>query len=161
MNQLANIWQDQFREDYEIVAKYAKKFPNNNQNSYGPGWNAIPIKFRGKFSKLSKKLGLTRAFCDHPSINTAVFAVLYPGTFVNPNDNIYGENQTIYHFPIISPIGDVGLKLEKDEFMQKWKDGEVIQHKGDDMYCAWNFTRKPRVILHLTVQDDYDTSRSI
>jgi len=153
MSRVALIWQDRFKADYEVLEKFERKFPNNNQNSYGPGWKAIPIKFRGKFSKLADKIPDTKEFCKNKKINTAVFAVLYPYTFVHPNDNIYEDEQTVYHLPIITPGGDIGIKFEKSDDIMKWYPGEIIEHKGNEMYCAWNFTHMKRVMLHLTVED--------
>lgn len=137
--------------DYRSVEKFERKFPFTNQHSYGPGWKAIPIKYNYKFSALSRKIPFTADLFKDDSINTAVFAVLYPFTFVHPNDNMYSENQMIYHIPLITPQGDIGIKLEKHCHMQKWSNGKIISHRGDDMYCAWNFTDRKRVMLHITV----------
>jgi len=142
---------EQITDDYRTVEKFERKFPFTNQHSYGPGWKAIPIKYNHKFSALSRKIPFTSDLFKDDSINTAVFAVLYPFTFVHPNDNMYSEDQTIFHVPVISPQGDIGIKLEKYQHIQKWTPGQIISHRGDDMYCAWNFTNLKRVKLHITV----------
>lgn len=153
LTRLAATWKDQFEEDYKKLEKFERKLPNNNQNSYGPGWKAIPIKFRGKFSRLADKIPQTKDFVSGKNINSAVFAVLYPYTFVHPNDNIYDEGQTVYHVPIITPGGDIGIKFENCDEIFKWLPFQILEHKADEMYCAWNFTPMKRVMLHLTYED--------
>jgi beta-hydroxylase len=154
---LQNNWQ-KIREEAmhlfdEGFIRSAEKHNDASFNSFfKQGWKRFYLKWYGE------PLASAEALCPEtvkllnsiPSVKAAMFALLPPGSRLNPHRDPFAGSLR-YHLGLITPNSD-DCRIFVDGEMHAWRDGKDIVF--DETYVHWaeNRTNETRVILFADVE---------
>jgi beta-hydroxylase len=141
---------------------YIRAAEKHNDASFGSffkeGWKRFYLKWYGE------ALPSAHALCPHtvallatiPSVKAAMFALLPPGSKLNPHRDPFAGSLR-YHLGLITPNSD-DCRIFVDGELYAWRDGEDIVF--DETYVHWaeNRTEQTRVILFCDVERPLRTS---
>ncbi len=110
------------------------------------GWRPIWLKFLDVYSGISDKLPtLTNIVREMENeIILLHVSMMLPGTDLTPHYGISMAHLR-YHYGLLIPDGDTGLRIEKSVY--KWKTGEGIQFDDTYLHSAWNKTTGIRLVI--------------
>ncbi|QDE40226.1 aspartyl/asparaginyl beta-hydroxylase domain-containing protein [Luteibacter pinisoli] len=154
---LQNNWQ-KIREEAmhlfdEGFIRSAEKHNDASFNSFfKQGWKRFYLKWYGE------PLASAEALCPEtvkllnsiPSVKAAMFALLPPGSRLNPHRDPFAGSLR-YHLGLITPNSD-DCRIFVDGEMHAWRDGKDVVF--DETYVHWaeNRTNETRVILFADVE---------
>ncbi|WP_414674487.1 aspartyl/asparaginyl beta-hydroxylase domain-containing protein [Luteibacter sp.] len=137
----------------EGFIRSAEKHSDASFNSFfKQGWKRFYLKWYGE------PLASAEALCPEtvkllnaiPSVKAAMFALLPPGSKLNPHRDPFAGSLR-YHLGLITPNSD-DCRIFVDGEMHAWRDGKDVVF--DETYVHWaeNRTNQTRVILFADVE---------
>jgi len=121
-------------------------------------WKTYTFKFFGikHLPNFKSCPTLAKIINNCPSIVTAEFSMLEPGTHILPHRG-YTDLVLRSHLGMIIPDGDAAIRVGGDT--KNWKEGEFLIFDDSIDHEAWNKTDKRRIVLMIDfVPNDSDLS---
>jgi beta-hydroxylase len=163
LDPLRDGWRDIREEALHLFDEgYIRAAEKHNDASFGSffkeGWKRFYLKWYGEPLPSAHTLcPNTVALLDTiPSVKAAMFALLPPGSKLNPHRDPFAGSLR-YHLGLITPNSDLCL-IHVDGEPYSWRDGEDIVF--DETYVHWaaNDTAQTRVILFCDVERPLHTT---
>ncbi|MEP7042881.1 MAG: aspartyl/asparaginyl beta-hydroxylase domain-containing protein [Dokdonella sp.] len=141
---------------------YIRAAEKHNDASFGSffkeGWKRFYLKWYGE------PLPSAHALCPNtvalldkiPSVKAAMFALLPPGSKLNPHRDPFAGSLR-YHLGLITPNSD-DCRIFVDGQLYAWRDGEDIVFDETFVHWAENRTDQTRVILFCDVERPLHTA---
>ena len=134
---------------------YIRAAEKNNDASFNSffkeGWKRFYLKWYGDSLPSAKALcPKTVALVESiPSVNAAMFALLPPGSHLNPHRDPFAGSLR-YHLGLVTPNSDA-CRIFIDGQCYSWRDGEDILFDETYIHSAENRTEVTRIILFCDV----------
>lgn len=134
---------------------YIRAAEKNNDASFNSffkeGWKRFYLKWYGDPLPSAKALcPQTVALVESiPSVNAAMFALLPPGSHLNPHRDPFAGSLR-YHLGLVTPNSDA-CRIFIDGQCYSWRDGEDILFDETYIHSAENRTDETRIILFCDV----------
>jgi ornithine lipid ester-linked acyl 2-hydroxylase len=133
--------------EYDLFQPWVEK--NLYEESNEEGWDVAPLMIGGNIIEdRCKKFPILHELTSKiKGIVSISFSLLKPGTHIVPHKGYddYSERVLRYHMGLIVPVGDVGIRVERD--IKKWEEGKSFIFDDFLIHEAWNFSEKDRVVL--------------
>jgi aspartyl/asparaginyl beta-hydroxylase (cupin superfamily) len=150
LEELTNEMEQWCRNHHEELVQ---EFLNNTNNltiwyeediNLTQNWKTIVNKWQGQYVKTN--LNILDKFCKQfeSSILNCGFSVLEPQCEIAPHEG-YTSEVIRFHYPLIVPIGDCGIKIGEKIF--NWTEGTALIFDDTTTHSAWNRTNEIRVII--------------
>ena len=157
LDPLRDGWRDIREEALHLFDEgYIRAAEKHNDASFGSffkeGWKRFYLKWYGEPLPSAHTLcPNTVALLDTiPSVKAAMFALLPPGSKLNPHRDPFAGSLR-YHLGLITPNSD-DCRIFVDGELYAWRDGEDIVFDETFVHWAENRTDQTRVILFCDVE---------
>lgn len=156
---------DALRDNWQVIREeamhlfdegYIRAAEKHNDASFNSffkqGWKRFYLKWYGEPLASAETLcpRTVALLADMPKVKAAMFALLPPGSKLNPHRDPFAGSLR-YHLGLITPNSD-DCRIFVDGQMHAWRDGQDVVF--DETYVHWaeNRTDQTRVILFADVE---------